>query len=144
MHSIGRYSDVRRSAFQTIRDAAQLAIEWFVGRLFTAAALRRHMLPYRDALQLANLDSPRVCVVACKRTVVVITVVVAVIVAVEVAVVVAVVVAVEVVTAVVVAEPRSIRGSSSSSRPFCGTLRDRSGSSRASSSFTAAALPVCH
>ena len=56
----------------------------------------------------ANLGSPRVCVVACKRTVVVITVVVAVIVAVEVAVEVAVAVA------VVVAEPRSSSGSSSS------------------------------
>ena len=52
----------------------------------------------------ANLGSPRVCVVACKRTVVVITVVVAVIVAVEVA----------VAVAVVVAEPRSSSGSSSS------------------------------
>ena len=41
----------------------------------------------------ANLGSPRVCVVACKRTVVVITVVVAVLVAVGVAVAVAVVVA---------------------------------------------------
>ena len=52
----------------------------------------------------ANLGSPRVCVVACKRTVAVITVVVTVIVAVEVA----------VAVAVVVAEPRSSSGSSSS------------------------------
>jgi len=65
--------------------------------VFTATALWRHMLAYRDALQLANLDSPRVCVVACKRTVVVITVVVAVIVAVEAAVLVAVAVVVAVV-----------------------------------------------
>ena len=52
----------------------------------------------------ASLGSPRVCVVAYKSTVAVITVVVAVIVAVEVA----------VAVAVVVAEPRSSSGSSSS------------------------------